>query len=182
MANHHHVPNLWLLTGPTHSGKTTFLLKMLDIFKQKGNSCKGLLSPARFSNKRRIGYDGINILTGEIFPLARIEGSPGWPKAGRFFFNPEGLAEAKSAVGDLSPTDLTIVDEIGHMELRGDGLWTEIQSLLTQPQIKWFVVRESLMARFLERFGRKTPVLRFADARLQWKMENILEESRSSLS
>lgn len=181
MTNHHQVPNLWLLTGPTHSGKTTFLLKMLDIFKQKGDSCKGLLSPARFSNGRRIGYDGMDIRTGKIFPLARVEGSSEWPKAGRFFFDPEGLAKAKSAVGDFSPTDLTVVDEIGQLELRRDGLWTEIQSLLNQPQIKWFVVRESLMFRFLERFGRETPVLRFSDARLQMKLESILGQTRPFL-
>lgn len=180
MANHHQTSNLWLLTGPTHSGKTTFLLKMLDIFKQQRKSCKGLISPARFSEGRRIGYDGMDIRTGKIFLLARVEGPPEWPKAGRYFFDPEGLAEAKSAIAGGVPANLTVVDEIGHLELRREGLWTEIQSLLTQPQIKWFVVRESLTARFLERFGRETPVLRFSDARLQMKLESILSQTRHS--
>jgi len=166
--------NLWLLTGPIHSGKTTFLLKMHEFLTKKGFACGGLLSPACFINERRIGYNGLDLRTGKTFPLARTKGLASWQKAGRFYFDPEGLVKAKTAVRGFFPADLTVVDEIGHLELRRCGLWNELLSLLKQPQIKWFVVRESLTNRFLERFGRETPVLRFSDAELFPKLESLM--------
>lgn len=174
------VSNLWLITGPTHSGKTTFLFEKVEFFKRIGFSCSGLLSPTRFSKGRRIGYDGMDIHSGEIFPLARIDGPPDRQKAGRFFFDPDGLAKAKTAVSGISRADLTIVDEIGHLELRGSGLWSEVLSLLKQPQVKWFVVRKSLANRFLERLGQETPVLQFSDTDLSVKLESIMEKAHPS--
>jgi len=172
--------NLWLITGPTHSGKTTFLFEKVEFFKKKGFSCSGLLCPARFSRGRRIGYEGMDIRTGEIFPLACIDGPADRQKAGRFYFDPDGLAKAKAAVSGISRADLTVVDEIGHLELRGSGLWPEVLGLLKQPQVKWFVVRRSLVNRFLERLGQGIPVLHFSDTDLTVNLESIMGKAPPS--
>ena len=122
--------NFYILTGKIHSGKTTFLQKLCNSLKKENKRINGILSRAHFIGDAHIGYDCVNIKTGETFPLLRTEGKPDWEHIGPYFFIPDGLAKAKKAILDFKGSDITIIDEIGPKELEKKGFWPELSYVM----------------------------------------------------
>lgn len=143
--------NIYILTGKIHSGKTSFLQKICDTLKTKGSKINGLLSPAFYEFKDHKGYNGFNIKSEELFALARLDGNPEWEKAGQYYFIPEGLKKAEESILDFQNCDLTILDEIGPLEMKEKGLWKAACFLFNQPQNILIVLRESILDQFLSK-------------------------------
>jgi len=141
--------NLFILTGKIHSGKTTFLQKMCNKLKEDGLKINGLLSPAYYEDENRRGYNGLNIKTNELFPLTRTEGKSTWEKEGPYYFIPEGLKKAEEAILDFKDSDLTIIDEIGPLEMKKRGLWKDRSQLLHNNRHSIIVIRNTILEDFL---------------------------------
>lgn len=148
------------VTGPLHSGKTTFVRQLIRRLNTQDLSPGGYITPAVFENDFRIGYDLLALKTNRRCSFLRLKGNPGWPQVGNYFFVPPGLEIASDIITHCRE-DICIIDEIGPMEINGGGLWTPILKLLshrTSPTL--FVIRESLVDRFTALFPDK-PVFVF---------------------
>ena len=138
------------LTGPVHSGKTSFLLGEIRARSGQGLRVNGILSLAVFEDGVRLGYDALDLRSGERFPLLRAPAQEGWIKVGPFGMMPEGFRRAEAAVSHVGEADLTVIDELGPLELGGGGFWPCLKRLRARERVTLVVIRETL----LEAFGK----------------------------
>lgn len=151
-----------LLTGPVGVGKTTIAQRVVDLARQQGLVCGGVLAPAITDHRgQKIGVCGIDLRTGERRTLARTDRDLGGPAVGVYSFDGEALAWTVRVVEQAldpcttPPCDLVIVDEIGKLELwQGVGL-APILSHLSTPRRPWVLVlvRDFLLAELQTRLG-----------------------------
>jgi len=160
-------PWMAVLTGPVHVGKTTFLLRLLQDLSARGLKMNGLLSLARFQESRRIGYDMFDLRTGRKYPLLRIHPEGDWPRIGPFGMDPAGLAKAHSALSRTQGSHVTVIDEIGPLELRGEGFWPAFRSLRQQQRPLLVVVRSRLISPFRNACGTPFHLYRWAAPALE---------------
>jgi len=119
-----------VLTGPSGSGKTTTCRKWIALAQQRGLDCAGILCPARFEGKRKIGIDLLDVRTGERRPLAQVDDQPADLRIGPFRFDTQAINRATAILDAACPCDVLIVDEIGPLELeRGRG-WVNALEVL----------------------------------------------------
>ena len=81
--------SLLVLTGPVHSGKTTFLREAAAGWKAAGLDVGGFLSVLRLDiNGRDQGYDLFDLKEGTSLPFLAHEGEPDWPSVGTWHMFP----------------------------------------------------------------------------------------------
>ncbi len=157
-------PAVHLLTGSQGSGKTTMMERAIARLRDDGVRVGGILSHVCSADGERTGYDIEDVLTGARAVLCRKEHradtrgehdadsrsnhAAGVQSVGPFVFHPEGLslgAEAL-AVRPEHPATVVIVDEVGPLELRGEGWAASVRNLLNSdtPAIL-IVVRPALV-------------------------------------
>ncbi|MBN2270810.1 MAG: DUF2478 domain-containing protein [Sedimentisphaerales bacterium] len=136
---------LVLWTGKKHSGKTTAAVRLVRSARSKGYIVGGLVSPAVYRDGALLGFDAVDLRSGQRAALARDNGSGG--TAGRFEFLAEGLrlGNASLSPSATASADLIVVDEFGPLELNRQG-WRRSVDLLVQSSeaIILLVVREEL--------------------------------------
>jgi len=142
---------IYLLTGPVHSGKTTFLTQIIRSLREKGFEVGGFLSVPIWNGDERTGYDLHDLSKEELIPFIRGDGERSWQKIGPYFFIPDGLERAKNILLRTGATDLLVVDEVGPLELSGQGLWPVLKDVISNcGKDCLLVVRESILGDFLK--------------------------------
>ncbi len=146
---------IFILTGPVHSGKTTFLNKVIHVLKKKGVKIDGFLSKVVGKREETQGYDLFDLNEEKSIPYIRREGEKGWQKIGSFLFIPQGLADAEKIILRGKDSCILIIDEIGPLELEGKGLWPALKNVIFQPLTHYlFVVRTNILEDFLGVLGK----------------------------
>ena len=135
----------FMLSGPLHAGKTSFLKHLVLRLQEQGMCMNGVLSLAQFQGGERTGYDAMDLQSGSTFPLLRCRSEAEWLKVGSYGVHPEGLKKAEQAIQQIQDSDLTIIDEIGPLELAGSGFWPSFCKLRQKNQPTLIVVREPLV-------------------------------------
>lgn len=152
---------LLVLTGPVHSGKTTFLRDAAARWKASGLDVGGFLSILRVDNGCDKGYDLFDLKKGTSFPFLAHKGEPDWPSVGSWYMFPSTLEKAGSILSRDSGADVLIVDEIGPLELGGEGLWPAFEKALERGAQCLCVVREGILVAFRAKIGpREAAVFR----------------------
>lgn len=146
-----HSPEIHLLTGPVQTGKTTRLREWCARAARRGDIVDGILAPV-VNGRRHL----LHIASGEMRDLEDLSGGATAVTVRRFTFNAEVFAWARdrllvAALGE--PVRLTggnaadargatapagrvaaprwvIVDEVGPLELRGEGLEPAVTKLV----------------------------------------------------
>lgn len=143
--------NIYLLTGPIRSGKTSRLVDWLT-----GRDAAGILTPDRR------GIRWMKILSDRSWVPFEVEGSTDLPiiEIGRFRFFAEAFERAKTefeqAINSKAPW--IVVDEVGKLEVKGKGLEPAITMLIEATQTGVYsgnlllVVREELLETVLEKW------------------------------
>ena len=106
-----------IVTGVIGVGKTTVCEKVLRLARSLGYSCGGILT-------YKGGDGGIiieDVQSGEREELANIKNVYQGPRTGKYFFNPAGIEFGIKAINRRTPCDILFIDEIGYLELRGEG-------------------------------------------------------------
>ncbi len=151
-----------LLTGAVGVGKTTVARRVVDLARQQGLICGGLLAPAITGHCGRVGIWGVDVGTGERRTLARTDRDLGGPAIGPYSFDAAALAWAVGVVeAALNTCGLLIVDEIGKLELwQGIGLAPILPRLAAgEVNRALVVVRDSLLAELQGRLRAVEQVL-----------------------
>lgn len=149
---------IYLLTGPVQTGKTTSLIN----WSGKRNDVFGILTPV--INAKRIFMDAH---THEQFPMEAEKNEAEVLTAGRFMFSKANFEQAIQVIRDaIHKKGWLVIDEIGPLELKGEGFCTILKEILQnsqKEQIILLVVREGIAEKVKEFFKLKEPAM-FKDA------------------
>ncbi len=149
---------LTVVTAEPGAGKTSFVLAYLEDQARRGRRIGGVLAPAAFERSRRVGYDLVDVATQQRWVSCRTKPvGADWIRQGRYSFDPEGLHRAAGTIVSAvrSGDDLVAVDEVGPLEVRGDGLARAVRAALRDlqaPQELILVVRGSLLEEVVRAF------------------------------
>jgi len=126
-----------ILTGSINSGKTSFL----ENWCNGRQDVAGVLSPVVDGDRMFM-----NIQTKEIFRMVADENEREVLLVGRYRFSKEAFGKAQNILRESKYGEgWLIIDEVGPLELRGEGFYEVIMELLQDANIKrniLFVVRE----------------------------------------
>ena len=141
-----------IVTGKVGIGKTTVCRKLVEITRNQGHTCGGVLT-YKAAGKGIIIED---IQSGEAETLASINNVYDGPRTGRYSFNHRGIEFGIEAIDKGASASILIVDEIGHLELRGEG-FAKILELIKVGKVKdcILVIRSGLLPGFLPHFPTK---------------------------
>jgi len=165
---------IYLVTGAVGEGKTAWLVKLTGLMKERGISTGGILALRIMEEGKTTGYDITDISSGSRTPFLRQTGDA-TVGVERFTMDEAGFRAGQRA---LDPSvnrtmDVVIIDEVGPLELRGQGWSDRIIGLLNETRaILILAVRKNLTEDVKEKFGITTAgitdvtngdVVRFAD-------------------
>lgn len=145
--------SVFIITGETGSGKTTYLLKLIEVLRGKALSIAGFAALSVPDDGPSGSFNILDLESGKLHPLASRRFTEGWEQIGNFYFNPAGIRMGNSILEDplIINNDLIIVDEIGPFELDGK-VWAKslTQLLIGQNCSVLLVVREQLVSRVIQ--------------------------------
>jgi len=145
------VGEVYILTAPIQTGKTTSLVNWSD----KRNDVYGILTPV-VDGKRMF----MDAHTRQLFLMEAKEGDPSTPlrmdilTVGRFVFSKANFEKAIQIIRDaINKKGWLVIDEIGPMELRGEGFAEVLKEVVQQrKENTLLVVREGLAEKVKEHF------------------------------
>lgn len=119
------MPEICIVTGAQNVGKTTTLLDVVGLIRQKNLSICGLISPGIYEAGRRIAIQVENLESGETTRLADYQ--PGWdpqfPQK-KWKMYPAAIAWGNAQLRSCDPLGkIFILDEIGIFELLDRQGW-----------------------------------------------------------
>ncbi len=145
---------IYIISGETRSGKTTFLKSVIEDLKNQGQNVGGILAKGIDKNKERYGFEIENVATGERKLLSSREPKQGSIKTGRFYFYKEGLVFGNQALStNLDNLDWLVIDEVGYLELKGKGWFEAIEKAMNQTGLNMiWVVRKRILEEVLNQW------------------------------
>lgn len=143
-----------LVAGRINSGKTTSLLKLLELERANSNSPSGIIAHGVFENGVKIGFDVEDISSGHINRLARIRAEfQSAFQVGKYAFSCEGFEFAKAALLQFKPGGIVFIDEAGPLELKGQGYADCLRTLLKSDIAKIYIaVRKECLSEFTKKY------------------------------
>jgi nucleoside-triphosphatase THEP1 len=141
---------VFILTGPIQTGKTTSLVN----WSSKRNNVFGILTPV--VNGKRVF---MNAHIREQFPMEAGESETEVLPIGKFVFSKISFDKAEQIIQDsLGEKGWLIIDEIGPLELKGEGFYNVLKEALKHQwaeQNILLVVRDGLVEKVKEFFQLK---------------------------
>ena len=139
-----------IITGAIGIGKTTVCEKVITTARSQGHSCGGVIT--RKARNEDIVIEDVR--TGETRVLASTGDIYRGPRTAKYFFNPEGISFGIQAIDRGTSSNILLVDELGPIELRGEG-FSGVVEQIASGKIKncIVVIRKGLLSAFLPRLG-----------------------------
>ena len=135
-----------IVTGAKGIGKTTVCRKLIKLVRNRGYACGGILT-YKAADKGIIIED---VQTGERENLASTDNIYNGPRTRKYFFNPEGIDFGIQAVDKGISAAILVVDEIGHLEIRGGGFAKVLELIKAgKAEMCVLVIRRELLPAFL---------------------------------
>ncbi len=147
--------HIFVLTGPVQGGKTTLVSEKITQLKNRGVKVMGFLCPGSFSTGLRSAFKLVDIETGQQVPMGDENEHKGWVKFRRFFFNPEAFVQGELWIKRCLKRDpeLLVIDEVGPMELQGDGWSNTLDTLAKTSSItQLWIVRQEILTEVIQRW------------------------------
>lgn len=139
-----------IVTGAIGIGKTTVCEKVVKIVQSLGYTCGGVLTYKAHDESLSV----LDIQTGDRNILASTDNIFDGPQTPRYSFNPEAVDFGIRAIEKAIDSDILVVDEIGHLELGGEGFAKSLE-LIKAGRVKnsILVIRKQLLSAFLAQLG-----------------------------
>lgn len=122
---------IFFISGAKGEGKTLFTKQIIEILSKGNIKVAGILSERVTSGEETTGYDIFDIEKGKTTPFLRSAISEG-ARIGKFLIVPEGLGEGKRILHSCihGKRKIVVIDEVGRLEVSGNGWAPEIDELL----------------------------------------------------
>jgi nucleoside-triphosphatase THEP1 len=145
---------IYIISGETRSGKTTFLKSVVSELKNKDQKVGGIVAHGIDKNGERFGFEIENVETGQKSLLCSREFIPGSIPTGRFYFYKKGFEFGKKAlIENLENLDWLVIDEVGYLELKGDGWFESIEKAMKQSGLNMiWIVRKRILEEVLNQW------------------------------
>lgn len=142
---------LIIVTGNIGIGKSSVCRKVADYVRSRGHKCGGIITYK--ANGGSIIVEDIE--TGNWMTLAGPDGKYDGPRVGNYHFNPEGIAFGIEAIRRGVNASLLVVDELGPLEIGGEG-FTNAIVLVRQQETnnQLLVIRKQALDNFMPLFNK----------------------------
>jgi len=139
---------LWMVSGLSGSGKTTYCAKIVIQARTAGISVGGFFCPAVYEGGEKIGIDQVDIRTEERRRLGVRAGKSGGKKVGGWQLDEQVLAWGNAIIANLGKEDLIVIDELGPLELEEESGYYEGLHLLDEKRYRMalIVIRPRLLS------------------------------------
>ena len=149
-------PQVVIITGEIQQGKTTFTQNIISELKRRRIKVAGFFSIGIDENGIRNGFNLSDIESGKLIELCSDKKDEKRLRLGRFYFNPEALSLGNEILkpANIADKQLIVIDEIGPLEVKGQGWCRAIDDLtvnFTIPQL--WVVRKSLVQKISRKWN-----------------------------
>ncbi len=124
------LPTMVVVTGDAGSGKTPAVEQAARRLSDGGVAIAGFVQHATRDGGEKTGFEVLDLVTGASRPLAHHVGRDRGEHGTRFVFDRAGFALARRALRRDRRTQVLVVDELGPLELRGDGHMPALRSAL----------------------------------------------------
>ena len=146
-----------LVVGEPGSGKTSWCREYIDEQRKRGATVGGILCQAIEHQGHRVGSNALNLATGQEVPFARLSQRRAFREGevvGDYTISREGISFASGAIRRAveNSCDLVVIDEVGPLELNGNGLISAVELALASAVNVLIVVRSSLREGLQKRF------------------------------
>lgn len=159
-------PLVVVVTGRSGSGKTPAVERLVSHLQGHGVEVFGFLQPPIWCEGRKEGFDLVDVRTAERAPLGRRVADGQGDHHTPFVFDPGGFALARRALRRPPCRAVLVVDEIGPVELRGEGHWDAVARAWKagRPVAAVLTLRRQLIPAFLALLGATETVIVDAEA------------------
>jgi nucleoside-triphosphatase THEP1 len=128
-------PQIFILSGERGQGKTGYAREIINLLRQKGVSVNGIYSDRVLNDDETIGYDIVDIKSGEREIFLRLTGEPQFERIGRYYIHLNGLRMGiNSLLTTSSDCDIVVIDEVGQLELKDRGWSDSLNQLIHNNQ------------------------------------------------
>lgn len=145
------------ISGPVNSGKST---RLLEIYR-KIRSGDGFYNHRCFLNNEFIGQDLVRMSTGENIAFSRIKGhlQNDWDEIyqfRKFSFSRRGFEFAEKVLYEsIIKQELIFLDEIGPVELSGEGFFNIFHWIINNTDEAYVVCRDYCLEQVIRMFNVK---------------------------
>ena len=172
-------PRVVIITGDIQQGKTTFAQKLISKLLEQRIMVAGFLSIGINENGIRTGFILSDIETARQIELCSDKKDEKRLKLGRFYFNQEAISFGNAILNtdNLVDKQLIVIDEIGPLELNGQGWSSSIDKITRSYMIpQLWVVRKSVVRHVAGKWNiGNAYVFDITDSNIQ-EVENKLNE------
>ncbi len=157
---------LILVTGKPGIGKSTVVMKTIDLLRREGLMVGGMVTREALEGGQRSGFRIIDLLTNKEGWLAQVGASQGI-RFGKYMvctadLESVGVESIKNALG-CSSVSVVVVDEIGPMELTSDSFREVIKKCRESEKILLatihFSSKDPLLMQFRQALYAKTVIV-----------------------
>ena len=143
---------VFIITGTIGGGKTGCIKNIVENLQQEFISVSGVYSTRIIKNDITTGYDVVAISTNKSNIFLRKEGDSFQQKIGRFYIFDEGLNAGNNELQTIN-SQITVVDEIGRLELSEKGWYNSVEQLIKNSNSHLILaVRDEFVSNIIEKF------------------------------
>ena len=166
-----------VVTGPTDGGKTATVTAIAERMRTEGVPVAGFVQPGEFEDGKKIGFRLRDLATGEEAALATLGDRSEGEFGTRFQFSEEGFRLGREALSRTGSASVVIIDELGPIELRGQGHMPAVRRALAVPDLVGavIVVRRALVPSLLAELDASDAVVVDVEIEGERSTDAILE-------
>lgn len=177
------MPNNFLITGRSGSGKTSIIEGAVEFLRGLGFKPGGLYCPEIRERGARLGFKMIDLMTGEGRTLAHVN-QPVGPQVSKYRVNVENVdAMSELAIGRaLREADFIVIDEIAPMEIHSEGFRRSVLAALDSSKPLLAVIHQRTTMGFIGEVKRREDIRLFevtpsSRARLSAQLVELVKEA-----
>ena len=141
-----------ILSGGVAMGKTRCAERLAADLKTRGIAVGGVIQPRFVQNDKTIGYTVRDLATGEEKLFAGL--TPPGIAVGKYFVKAEAVAFARCAIERAAKgARVVFIDEVGRLELAGEGHASAVRMVLTARVLPVLLVRTEFVDRVVRTFS-----------------------------
>jgi nucleoside-triphosphatase len=164
---------IFIITGDPGVGKTTAVMQLAEMLKQRGLSVGGIVSREVRNDNVRTGFEFVDISSNETAMLSSITAIG--PRVGKYKVDIEGCKFAVQVLRrSLADADIVICDELGPMEFKSKEFIDCVRDMLDLDKRVIAVVHKKLRHPVIDQFREKAVFLIDLDIRNRNKVPYLL--------